>query len=382
MKTIHNILKLGLFLVGIILIVPACKKEDQVIPPNGELPDTTPKFTATPYNFQLPIGWSLPPIPADNPLTVEGVALGRKLFYDPILSLNNTISCASCHNQDYGFTDNGKRFSVGVDGISGTRNSMPLFNLAWIERFAPTINGRPMRFFWDGGSTSLEAQAIAPIIDPIEMHETLPNVINKLQSHAEYPGLFKKAFGSDTITSVRIAKAIAQFERTIISSGAKIDRYLFNPATGKFKDTSVFTPQEMRGFNVFNLEEKGDCFHCHNINSPFSSDFQFHNNGHRTADPGLRRITNNPEDQGKFRTPTLRNLVFTAPYMHDGRFATLEQVVEFYNSGVNRAFPTDPLLLKHPEGLNLTTQEKADLVAFLKTLTDSTFLRKTEYRQP
>jgi cytochrome c peroxidase len=370
-----------LTLVFITLIFTQCRKEPEVTNPVDNNEPVTP-FKPTPYNFQLPLGWSMPPIPADNPLTVEGVELGRKLFYDPILSKNGTISCASCHNPDFGFTDNGKQFSQGVDGIAGKRNSMPLFNLAWVDRFSPTIGGRPIRFFWDGGASSLEAQALAPIIDPIEMNETLPNVIQKLQSHPEYPALFKKAFGSDSITTKRLAQAIAQFERTIVSANTKHDRFLLNPANGKRFDSTVFNEQELRGLRVFTLEEKGDCFHCHSHASPFTSDFQFHHNGHRSPDSGLYRITLNPADIGKFRTPSLRNLVFTAPYMHDGRFNTLEEVVEHYDNGAVRSHPTDPLYLKHPEGLQLTAQEKADLVAFLKTMTDSTFFLKPQYRKP
>ncbi len=363
----------------LLLTIVACTKEEEIldtIPPNG---DNT--YKPKPYILPRPTGWSNMKIPADNPLTVEGVQLGRKLFYDPILSLDNTVSCASCHKQEFAFNDN-KKFSNGVGTGITTRNSMPLFNIGWVENFAPVINGRPYFFFWDGGATSLEAQVLGPITNPVEMNETLPNVLSKLNAHPEYPSLFKKAFGSDSITTKMLAQAIAQFERTLISSSAKIDRYLFNPVTGKLRDTSVFTPQEQRGFNVFNDEEKGDCFHCHNVSSPFSSDFQFHNNGHTSPDEGLMRITGNAEDRGKFRTPSLRNLVYTSPYMHDGRFNTLEEVVEFYNSGINYAFPTDPLLLKHPGGLNLTSQEKADLVAFLKTLTDSVFVTNPEFARP
>lgn len=383
MKTEKNIRYLALLLsLSVVLVLfTQCQKEPELNNPNDNGEPIAP-YKPTPYNLQIPLGWSAPPIPPDNPLTVEGVELGRKLFYDPILSKNNTQSCASCHNPDFAFTDNGKQFSVGVDGIAGTRNSMPLFNLAWVDRFAPTSGGRPLRFFWDGGSTSLEAQALAPIINPIEMNEDLSNVIRKLQNHPEYPALFKKAFGTDSITSKHLAHAIAQFERTIISANSKHDRFLLNPLTGKRFDSTVFTDQELRGLRVFMTEEKGDCFHCHSHASPFTSDFQFHHNGHRSSDSGLYRITLNPADIGKFRTPTLRNLVFTAPYMHDGRFRTLEEVVEHYDNGAVRAHPTDPLLLKHPDGLQLTAQEKADLVAFLKTMTDSTFFLKPQYRRP
>ncbi|MFN5025564.1 MAG: cytochrome-c peroxidase [Bacteroidota bacterium] len=377
---IKRIAAIAFILLGVMFFAQ-CSKEPEVLNTTNDT-NTDKPYTPTPYIMQMPLGWSMPPIPVDNPLTVEGVELGRKLFYDPILSRTNTISCASCHNPDFAFTDNGKQFSSGVDGISGKRNSMPLFNLAWVERFAPTLNGRPVRFFWDGGASTLEAQALAPIIDPIEMNESLTNVIQKLQNHPLYPGMFKKAFGSDSITTKRLAQAIAQFERTIISSTTKHDRFLINPVSGKRFDSTVFSEQELRGLRVFSLEEKGDCFHCHNHSTPFTSDFQFHHNGHRSTDSGLYRITLNPADVGKFRTPSLRNLVYTAPYMHDGRFKTLEEVVEHYDNGVIRSHPTDPLYLKHPEGLQLSAQEKADLVAFLKTMTDSTFFLKPQYRKP
>jgi cytochrome c peroxidase len=370
-----------LAIISTLVAMVSCNKEPEIVSKNGEKPGNHKPFVPTPYRLTLPPGWPAMLIPDNNALTEEGVELGRKLFYDPILSVNNTISCASCHKQEFAFSDN-RKFSIGVNGQLSERNSMPIFNLAWIENFAPVMNGRPLRFFWDGGATSLEAQVLDPIVNPLEMGETLPNVLRKLNSHPEYPLLFKNAFGSDSITTSMLARAIAQFERTIISSGAKIDKYLFNPESGRRFDTTVFTEQERRGLLVFNTEEKGDCFHCHNISTPFSSNFGFHNNGHRSSDEGLKRITGNPEDIGKFRTPSLRNLIYTAPYMHDGRLKTLEEVVEHYNSGVIREFPTDPLYLKHPEGLSLSNQEKADLVAFLKTMSDNKLITNPKFSKP
>jgi cytochrome c peroxidase len=354
----------------------ACQKDSEVkdeVPPTPV--DTTKPFKATPYPLALPPGWPSMFIPADNPLTMEGVELGRKLFYDPILSQTNTMSCGTCHNIAFGFTDNGKQFSEGLKGEKGTRNSMPLFNLGWSEKYITTNH----KFFWDGGAADLESQVLGPITNPIEMNETLANVVQKLQQHSVYPGLFKKAFGTDSVTTKRLIQAIAQFERTIISFGSRYDMYMVT------KNRNLLTDQEWRGFELFNndvADGGADCFHCHNLSSPFTSDFQFHHNGHQSADEGLKRITGNPEDIGKFRTPSLRNLVFTAPYMHDGRLKTLEEVVEFYNSGAIRVFPADELIRKNPAGLNLTPQKKADLVAFLKTLTDSTLLTKTHLMAP
>ncbi|MCU0441019.1 MAG: cytochrome-c peroxidase [Bacteroidia bacterium] len=358
---------LGSFVI-LFLLLHGCTKDDAIIANLPPQPDTGSTFKPTPYLLEIPFG--LPPLPLqpNNPLTVEGVELGRKLFFDKILSRDLTQSCGSCHNQLFGFTDNGKRFSMGITGAVGVRNSMPLFNLAWVEQFARTNH----RFFWDGGATNLESQAIDPIINPIEMDDSLPNVLNKLRNHPQYPAMFKKAFGSDSITTAMLMKALAQFERTIVSGGTRFDYYRRG-----FNDEAL-TPQEKRGFDLYVREDKADCFHCHSV-GPFMSDFSFRHNGHQSTDVGLGRITNNPEDNGKFRVPSLRNLVFTAPYMHDGRFATLEEVVEFYNSGAIRTAPADPVLTKHPHGLELTEAEKADLVAFLKTMTDSTLLTNQKY---
>lgn len=347
-----------------VFILVACQKDPEVQTQPDARPDTTSEYKPTPYTLDLPLGFTSMPIPANNPLTVEGVALGKKLFFDKILSQNQTQSCASCHNQTFGFTDNGKQFSAGIFGQLGERNAMPLFNLAWVEQFTKDNH----RFFWDGGAATLEDQVLGPITNPIEMNETLKNVIAKLQAHPEYPGLFKKAFGTDSITTKLLMFAIAQFERTIVSGNTRFDYFRM------FGDPSYLTDQERRGYDLFIREDKADCFHCHNPSSVFSSDFKFHHNGHQSADKGLGRITGNPEDNGKFRTPSIRNLVFTAPYMHDGRFNTLEEVVNFYDTGAIRVAPADEFIAKHSNGLGLTTQEKQDLVAFLKTLTDSTLL--------
>lgn len=347
----------------------SCEKEPIVVAPNPI--DTTGKdsFKTTPYYFSIPFG--LPTFPEQllNPITVEGVTLGRKLFYDKILSRNQTLSCGSCHNQLFGFTDNGKQFSLGVDGQVGVRNAMPLFNLAYVEKYARSKH----RFFWDGSSTTIEDQVLGPITNPIEMDEKIPNVLAKLQAHPLYPQLFKKAFGSDSIVTQNLMFAIAQFERTIVSGGTRYDYYRLAGME------EILTPQEKRGLEVFSAETKGDCFHCHAI-GPLTTDFSFRHNGHTSTDKGLGAITNNPEDNGKFRVPSLSNLIFTAPYMHDGRFKTLEEVVEFYNSGALRTAPADPVLTKHLNGLELTEAEKSDLVAFLKTMTDTTLSNNPHYK--
>lgn len=368
-RTYYNIFLLIFFVLFI--SIQGCRKDEEVVKPETPVVpgDTTHPYVPTPYLVVIPLGFPEMPVSLDNPITVEGVALGRKLFHDKILSRNSVQSCASCHDKQFGFTDNGKQFSQGVSGQTGTRNAMPIFNLAWVEKFAKTDH----RFFWDGGAKDLESQVVAPILNPIEMQETLPNVLAKLNNHPDYPGLFKKAFGSDSITTQMLMKAIAQYERTIVSGNTRFDRFRI------FQNLDELNDQEKRGFDLFNREDKADCFHCHNLNSAFSTDFLFHNNGHQGTDKGLGGITNNPEDDGKFRTASLRNLVFTAPYMHDGRLATLEDVVEFYNSQAIRVFPADPFITKHPTGLGLTQSEKADLVAFLKTLTDSTLITNPNY---
>lgn len=300
-------------------------------------------------------------LPADNPLTQEGVALGRELFHDTRLSINHTQSCASCHDQKHAFADE-RRFSPGAQQQKGTRNAMPLFNLAW-----------QTSFFWDGRAATLREQVLMPIQDAHEMNETLPRVIAKLSADPECTQAFAKAFGSAEITLERIAKALEQFLLTLVSQDSRFDRAV--------RKVAELSESEKRGLQLFVTEfdpKRGlrgaDCFHCHG-GTLFTSQ-PFANNGLELAedDQGRMAVTQNAADRGKFKTPSLRNVARTAPYMHDGRFATLEEVVEHYSSGVRRTATLDPNLAKHPEGgIQLTPQEKADLVAFLKTLTDESF---------
>lgn len=363
--------KIIVYLFLAVMVFKSCKKDNEVVMPvtgtiSGSAGTPAPVFKTTPYFVKLPINFSPLPVPFDNPLTVEGVDLGRKLFYDKILSVDSSMSCGSCHNPLYGFTDNEKALSTGVSGKKGNRNTMMLFNLAWVEKYGD----KEHRFFWDGRAKTLEDQVRFPIVDRVEMEDSMPNVLLKLQRSSSYPALFKKAFGKDSITSQMLSKAIAQFERTIISGNTRFD--FLN-----------LTKQEQRGMLVFNDQDKGDCFHCHNLSGfLLSSDFAFKNNGHAGPDIGLEKVTGNSEDRGKFRSASLRNLVFTAPYMHDGRFNTLEEVVEFYNSGASRVYPADGNITKHTDGLHLTEQDKADLVAFLKSITDSTLIVNPGYLHP
>lgn len=358
------------FFIGLVIpiVISSCRRDEQIQPATNNTGDTTQVFKPTPYSIEYPKGYLWPRLLANttNPLTNEGVELGKKLFYDAILSASNTISCATCHKQEYAFTDN-RRFSLGPNGEVGTRNSMPLFNLYGSELLP---NSNTHRFMWDGSQPALETQVLAPIMNPIEMNQSLAELERELRAHPIYPTLFKKAFGIDSITIKYVAMAISQFERILISGQSKFDLYK--------QGLAQLNESETRGMLVFGSEEKGDCFHCHgDIHfNPFFTNYRMHNNGLDSVikDSGLFIMTGNPADIGKFKTPSLRNLSFTAPYMHDGRFNTLEQVVEFYNTGVYRKGYTDEFMRKHPEGLKLTEQDKADLIAFLKTLDDYNFI--------
>lgn len=326
--------------------------------------ESVERYFATPSSLDIPKLFEdnilAPVIPIDNPQTVEGIALGKKLFFDPILSIDNTLACVDCHAPENAFTDSDK-FSDGVDGIFGNRNSMPLFNLAW---------NYDEKFFWDGNTFSLEHQAFVPVTDPFEMKSNWADVESKLQQHAEYPSLFEKAFGASNIDSSLVTKAIAQFERTLISANSKFDKFLLGELN--------LSPEELNGFNVFMDEAKGDCFHCHGSDkNPLWTDNIFHNNGldETFADLGLGAVTGDPADNGKFKSPSLRNLEFTAPYMHDGRFASLDDVINHYSQGLKNSSTIDPLMKKADQGgVGLTDKDKADLKAFLLSLSDYDFI--------
>jgi len=315
----------------------------------------------TPYPFTISSSFPIPDLPRDNPLIVERIALGEKLFHETALSRDNTISCASCHQPDADFTDP-RRFSIGVRGQSGVRHAMPLFNLAW-----------KTSYFWDGRAASLRAQVLVPIQDHREMDETLPDVMAKLAANPVYPPLFTAAFGTPDVTPEKLGLAIEQYLITLTSFDAKFDRALRGQAT--------LTPMEQRGAELFMTEYDprtgqygADCFHCHG--GPLFTDHQFHNNGLdlTESDSGRYLITHNDADRGKFATPSLRNVAHTAPYMHDGRFTTLEEVVAHYNDGVHRSDTLDPNLAKHPvTGLHLSADDQKALVAFMETLTDERF---------
>jgi cytochrome c peroxidase len=315
---------------------------------------------ATPYHFHVPAGFPIPALPRDNPLTEEGVALGRRLFNEKLLSRDDTLSCASCHQEAHAFSD-ARRFSVGVDDLPGTRHAMPLFNLAWKRQF-----------FWDGRASSLRQQVLMPIQDNREMHEPLERVVAKLKA-SYYADDFAKAFGSSQIDADHVARALEQYVLTFVSFDSKFDRAL--------KGQGTLTKEERRGFQLFVTEYDprygltgADCFHCHG--GPLFSDFRFTNNGldAEPSDTGRERVTGRAGDRGKFAVPSLRNVAVRGPYMHDGRFKTLEEAVDHYCTGTRRSATLDPNLAKHPDGgVPLSPEDKKALVAFLKTLTDSSF---------
>lgn len=344
----------------LLFIIASCSNEsvDQYVP--------TPSPLQIPQLFENNI--LNPVIPIDNPQTIEGIALGKKLFFDPILSIDNTQACTDCHAPENAFTDS-DRFSDGVDGVFGNRNSMPLFNLAW---------NYDEKFFWDGSTFSLEHQAFVPVSDPIEMKSSWTQLEQELQEHSEYPNLFQQAFGTSSIDSTLITKAIAQFERTLISSNSKFDKYLLGEVE--------LTQEELNGFDIFMDEARGDCFHCHGSDkNPLWTDNIFHNNGldETFTDLGLGAVTGDPSDNGKFKSPSLRNLEFTAPYMHDGRFATIDDVINHYSQGLKSSSTIDPLMKKVAQGgVGLIQQDKADLKAFLLTLSDSEFINNPDFINP
>ncbi len=302
-------------------------------------------LTTTPTPFVIPEGWAKPVYDfAKNPLTKEGFELGRHLFYDPILSRDNTISCASCHLQATGFTHVDHDLSHGIDGKIGTRNSMTIMNVAWSKNF-----------MWDGGVNHLDVQPLAPLSNAIEMDETLDNVVKKLNASTKYKTLFFKAFGDSLVTGQKTLLAFSQFIVQLNSYNSKYDKYIRQEVGGEF------TAQEINGLQLFRTH----CASCHT--EPLFTNNDFENNGlpvdTTLNDFGRMRITHNPKDSFKFKVPTLRNIQFTYPYMHDGRFKKLRDVINHYAT-------TDKL--KKP--IVLTANEKVDLVAFLLTLTDTEFL--------
>ena len=345
--------------------------------------DPTPDPTPI-RNFSAPFVYGHFRAPEDNPLTEEGVQLGRMLFYDLRLSGNNSVSCSTCHMQHLAFTD-GKARAVGVSGKPLAFNSMSLANLIW----------GPQHFFWNGRAGSLEEQALIPIQNPDEMNQGIDELLEELSADEAYPALFGRAYGR--ISRENIAKSIASFERTLVSADSKYDRFL----RGEIK----LSADEERGRKLFmahpdvKVNLRGaNCIDCHSqfLTSGFNTLYDgFSNNGldgEASMQPGLQVVTGKPSDRGKFKVPTLRNIALTAPYMHDGRFATLEQVLDHYNQGINVSSTLSPLILEADNrqvhdvatkaSLHLSEEEKRAVIAFLHTLTDEHFIGSEQFSNP
>lgn len=364
------------FFVLILMILMSSCGDDEVAQPKGDLLDIS--YAPTAYALPQPDGFPVMKIPEDNPLTEEGIELGRRLFYDVRLSKDNSKSCASCHLQELGFTD-GAAQSTGVDGGKTDRSSMSLVNIGYSD----------FGMFWDGRASTLEDQALLPVEDPIELIHSWDAVEGMLRTDEQYPAMFRTAFGIDDrskITRNLAAKAMAQFQRSMISYNSKYDKIILQ------RDFDYeWTESELRGYLMF-IDDGGEqglpdaeCNHCHTL--PLATTGEFFNNGLDSypnladyVDKGFGGVTGNTFDNGKFKATTLRNIELTAPYMHDGRFATLEETVDHYNNGVHFADNLDANLTGEP--LGLTESQKVDLINFLRTLTDTTFLNNPAFQNP
>ncbi len=355
-------MRLTLFF-SISLLFFSCKK--------GEI-----KPYAQPYILEEPSHFPKMVIPPDNPLTVQGVELGRRLFYDKKLSADNSLSCAGCHFPQNSFSDP-NRYSTGIDGIQGTRNSMALVNLGY-QKF----------FFWDGRAKTIEEQLLEPVPNPIEMHQSWKNALIKLRNDASYRKDFYAAFGTDQFDEYQVAKAMAQFLRTMISGFSKYDM-LYKQINGypmNTKELNLYnqiTLEEKAGYDLFLSLNGGDCVHCHS--GPLMQVNIFANNGLDASfvDKGKGELTGLPQDIGMFKVPTLRNIAQTAPYMHDGRFQTLDEVIEHYSSGIVMSPTISPTIeFANQGGVQLDAFEKDLIRKFLLTLTDEEFLKNPKFAPP
>ena len=365
--------KVLIYIIPIVVlgVVWACDKDPASIPAIDEDDLTSIPFEPTPYSLSIAVDYPKMYIPANNPMTREGIKLGRKLFYDPIMSRDSTISCGSCHSQSLSFKDaNG--ISIGVDGRMGSRTSMNLINIGYSQSL-----------FWDGRVQDLEEQVTHPLENPNELDHNWPELEKQIRRHKDYPADFRRAFGilsSREIDRELISRAIAQFERTLISSGTtRYDQALRGEIT--------LTDDELEGYLMFvdavpDLPD-AECGHCHA--EPLFTTFEFRNNGLEPIDgledfpdKGRGEVTGVLFDNGKFKIPTLFNAAISPPYMHDGRFNTLEEVMDHYNSGGHRQPNTDPLI----RPLGLTEKQKMQVIAFVRTLTDTAFLNNSEFSDP
>jgi cytochrome c peroxidase len=316
-----------------------------------------------PSNFPDPV-YNL----SKNPLTEEGVLLGKTLFYDPVLSKTNQISCASCHLQKAAFSHQGQSLSLGIHGQPGKRNSPAIQNMAW----------NPV-FFWDGGVHDLDFVPFNPVQNPVEMGESVNNVISKIKKVSDknavnYPELFKAAFGTDEINSIRMMKALSQFMVTMVSADAPYDQYVAG-------NDLALSEEQKEGMTIF----KNKCASCHS--GELFTNFSFRNNGlppMKINDNGRFDVTRLDRDKYRFKVPGLRNIGFTAPYMHDGRFKTLEEVMEHYAGNVKKSETLDPLLMQEngKTGIDLSKEEKRKVIAFLRSLDDESFLQNPTLAAP
>tara|TARA_B100000927_G_scaffold272265_1_gene249763 strand:+ start:159 stop:1217 length:1059 start_codon:yes stop_codon:yes gene_type:complete len=331
-----------------------CKKKEEI----------SPVFSPKPYRLQIPDNFPPIEINEENPLTEEGILLGRHLFWEPRLSGDNSMSCASCHSPKNAFSDPNP-FSIGINGDVGSRNSMVLQNLAWSKSF-----------FWDGREVTLEEQILSTVVKKTEMDEDWYSFFNDIKFDKNYNKMFYDAFGVINPDSSHVAKAIEQFLITMISSNSKYDKVLRNEA--------VFTTEENAGYVSFNSFSGGDCFHCHG--GILGTDFSFKNNGldEFPTDTARGTVTESFNDYFKFKVPSVRNLEYSAPYMHDGRFNTIDQVIDFYSTGVHPHSPNiDPLMeFSSQGGVQLNPQEREELKAFLLTLSDPDFINNPKFSNP
>ena len=330
----------------IAVIVFSCRKSDDIDIIEFIGFEKPKHFPEPIYNF------------SSSNITKETFELGKKLFYDPILSRDNTISCGSCHISQNAFTHHGHDVSHGIDDQLGTRNTMPLMNLAWSPYF-----------FWDGGVHDLDLSPIAPIENPIEMDENMNNVVEKLKSSKQYFDLFKAAFGDSEINTSRILKSISHFMLMMTSANSKYDQV----KSGKYQ----FTDNEDQGYKIF----KQHCASCHQ--EPLFTDYSFRDNGigiNPANDLGRYTITNDPSDKLKFKVPSLRNLKYTMPYMHDGRFYTIRAVINHYINEIQNTPNLDPLL-KNSKAIKLDENEINNLIAFLNTLNDEEFINNKIFEE-
>lgn len=337
------------FLLFTIGLAQSCSNDDE-----GPEPDLT-------YTFVKPENFPEPTYTFDNnPVTQEGFELGRRIFFDPLLSIDNSVSCGNCHNQAVAFSDPQHTLSIGVDGKVGIRNAPALANMAFMDEF-----------FWDGGVTHLDFVPLNAIEADFEMGEEIANVIDKLNNHSEYPRLFKEAFDVDTINTPRLLHALSQYTVMMVSATSRYDKYIRN-------EGEELTEDELAGLQLFETK----CSSCHE--GALFTDQSYRNNGldETFDDRGRATITELESDEGKFKVPSLRNVAITDPYMHDGRFFTLEQVLNHYSEGVWESATLDEELRGDQLGIPLTETEKAQIIAFLNTLTDTDFTRDPKFINP